>query len=162
MKLDVKERLDSTNGKPYEEIASLFVKAGYAAKYDENGNSAYGYSYRIWRNNGRKEIVDPFDDDKDAYEQRMFLLEYFKITLAISNEDLKWFAESKKVKADAGWYDTREEAENECLIMCFEVLVLSGLADIKSKCIHPLCGCLDYCEAADPYSKTPIENITEA
>lgn len=28
-------------------------------------------------------------------------------------------------------------------------------ADRCSSCIHPHCECLDYCEAADPYSKTP-------
>ena len=25
-------------------------------------------------------------------------------------------------------------------------------------CIHPDCECLDYCEAADPYSKTPVRH----
>jgi len=29
---------------------------------------------------------------------------------------------------------------------------------IEFNCIHPNCECLDYCEALDPYSKTPIEN----
>lgn len=24
------------------------------------------------------------------------------------------------------------------------------------KCIHPDCECLDYCEAEDPFSKTPV------
>ena len=24
------------------------------------------------------------------------------------------------------------------------------------KCIHPDCECLDYCEAADPFSDTPV------
>jgi len=30
-----------------------------------------------------------------------------------------------------------------------------------NKCIHPMCECLDYCEALDPYSITPTvkENI---
>ena len=32
--------------------------------------------------------------------------------------------------------------------------------DRKDKCIHPDCECLDYCEADDPYSKTPIEKAT--
>ena len=29
------------------------------------------------------------------------------------------------------------------------------------KCIHPDCECLDYCEAADPHSKTPTIDWVE-
>ena len=152
---DIKSRLDKTNGKPYKEYAEILIKSGYANKYDENGNSVWGYSYRMWRETGSGIIVNPFGDDKKAYEQRMFLLEYFKVSLNISSEDGRWFAQSNKVKADAGWYDTREEAENECLAEC-----VKKKEDRKDKCIHPNCECLDYCEALDPYSKTPIEKAT--
>ncbi|WP_295802174.1 hypothetical protein [uncultured Microbulbifer sp.] len=34
-------------------------------------------------------------------------------------------------------------------------------ADKHSTCIHPNCECLDYCEAEDPYSKTPVAACNE-
>ena len=34
--------------------------------------------------------------------------------------------------------------------------------DEDNECIHPDCECVDYCEAKDPYSKTPERKENEA
>ena len=83
------------------------------------------------------------------------LIDYLKTRYALKKE----LEESNDPHGDDRFKHILFKGEASAFREILMVLVIQK-EDRKDKCIHPNCECLDYCEAHDPYSKTPIEKAT--